>query len=87
MNRKENFKKYLISIGKSPKSSTNYMCVFRQAKNKGMDIETVSLKEIRKAAAEHLATEEGKAQNIKGKHMYSAALTQFDKYIESRGVN
>ena len=82
MNRKENFKKYLISIGKSEKSSSNYMIVFRQAKNKGLNIEKVSLQEIRKAAAEHLETEEGKAQNIKGKHMYSAALHLFEKYME-----
>jgi hypothetical protein len=56
--------------------------VFRQAKIKGMDIETVGLELIRKALADYLETQDGIAQNLKGKHMYSAALHLFEAYIE-----
>ena len=71
------FKQWLISSGKSEKSTANYMIVFRQAKLRGIALTYANQDAIARVASEYLATPEGKAQDIKGKNMYSCALKLF----------
>ena len=53
------------------------MIVFRQAKLHGIALTYANQDAIARVASEHLATPEGKAQDIKGKNMYSCALKLF----------